>query len=108
MEAALELLKSLKLGGKLNYTQVAKNFGVKRSTLSRRHRGVQGSYAEKVDNSRLLSATQESELIKYLDNLCAKGLPSSRQMVRSRISRERTRQELGWVTVLETDGTQQN
>jgi hypothetical protein len=81
MEAALESLKSLKLGEKPNYTQVAKNFGVECSTLSRCHRGVQGSYAEKVDNSRLLNATQESELIKYLDNLCAKGLPSSRQMV---------------------------
>jgi hypothetical protein len=57
MEAALELLKSLKLGEKPNYIQVAKNFCVEHSTLLRRHRGVQGSYVEKVDNSHLLNAT---------------------------------------------------
>ena len=40
LEAALESLKSLKLGESPNYTQVAKKYGCERSTLSRRHRGV--------------------------------------------------------------------
>jgi hypothetical protein len=57
MEAALESLKSLKPGEKPNYMQVAKKYSVERLTLSRRHRGVQGSCTEKVDISRLLNAT---------------------------------------------------
>ena len=81
MEAALELLKSLKPGEKPNYIQVAKKYSVKRSTLSRRHRGEQGSCTKKVDISRLLNATQESKLIQYINNLYAKGLPSSRQII---------------------------
>ena len=55
MELALELLKSLKLGEKPNYTQVAKEYGVERSMLSRRHRGVWGTQAEKWENQRLLN-----------------------------------------------------
>ena len=57
MEAALESLKSLKPGEKPNYMQVAKKYSVERLTLSRHHYGVQGSYTEKVDISRLLNAT---------------------------------------------------
>ena len=81
MEAALESLKSLKPREKPNYMQVAKKYGVERLTLSRRHRGVYGSCVEKVDTSRLLNATQESELIRYIDDLCARGLPSLRQII---------------------------
>ena len=55
MELALESLKSLKLGEKPNYTQVAKKYGVERSILSRHHWGVQGTYAEKCKNQRLLN-----------------------------------------------------
>ena len=50
LEAALESLKLLKLGESPNYTQVAKKYGCERSTLSRRHRGVQGTYAVKTEN----------------------------------------------------------
>jgi hypothetical protein len=37
LKAALASLKSLKLGDKPNYAQVAKKFGCSRVTLSRRH-----------------------------------------------------------------------
>ena len=81
MEAALESLKSLKPREKPNYMQVAKKYGVECSTLSHRHRGVQGNCTEKVNISRLLNATQESELIQYIDDFCTRGLPSSRQII---------------------------
>lgn len=55
LEAAIASLESLKLGESINYTQVAKKFGVDRSTLSRRHRGVTGSREQKTENERLLN-----------------------------------------------------
>jgi len=63
IEAALESLKSLKLGEKPNYTAIAKKYGVGRSTLSRRHRGLQGTHAQKVNFMRLLNTTQSKQLI---------------------------------------------
>ena len=50
MELALESLKSLKPGEKPNYAQVAREYGIKRSMLSRRYRGVRGTYIEKCEN----------------------------------------------------------
>ena len=43
IEAAIEALKSLKLGESPNYTIVAKQYGVDRTTLSGRHCRVTGS-----------------------------------------------------------------
>ena len=40
IEAALDLLKSLKLGETPNYAKISKKYGRDRNTLSRRHRGV--------------------------------------------------------------------
>jgi len=99
LEAALAALASLKTGEKINYTKTAKEYGVSRSTLSKRHRGVQGTYAEKHENQRLLSSTQEAELVKYIDNLCTRGLPPSREMIRNFAS-EIAEREAGksWVT----------
>ncbi|KAF1995932.1 hypothetical protein P154DRAFT_556584 [Amniculicola lignicola CBS 123094] len=68
--AALESLKSLKPGESLNYTKTAKEYGVDRSLLSKRHRGKIGTHAEGVDKSRLLNTTQEIELVQYIDKLC--------------------------------------
>ena len=83
IEAALEALESLTIGEKVNYTQIAKKYGVNRTRLSKRHRGVQGSRADQYDNARLLNTTQETELIKYIEGLCVRGLPPSKQMIRN-------------------------
>ena len=83
IEAALEALKSLEIDEKPNYTKIAEQYGVSRSTLSRRHKGVQGTHAEKCRNQRLLNPTQESELISYIDGLCSRGLPPSKEMIRN-------------------------
>ena len=66
---AIEDLKSHKPREQINYTQIAAKYGVDRSTLSRRWRGVQGSMEHKILKSRLLSDTQEIKLIKYIDTL---------------------------------------
>ena len=53
IEKALADLESQKCP---NYSKTALLFGVDRSTLSRRHRGVTGSRAEKISNGKLLSS----------------------------------------------------
>jgi hypothetical protein len=83
IDDALESLKSLKPGEQPQFTQVANKYGCNRSTLSKRWRGVQGTMAQKVENSRLLNKTQEKELLLYIDGLTARGLPPTRQMVRN-------------------------
>jgi len=83
IEAALEALKSLDIGEKPNYAEIARKYGVERTTLSRRHRGVTRSTTEKYQNHQLLNPTQESELVKYIGGLCARGLPPTRQMIRN-------------------------
>jgi hypothetical protein len=83
IDDALASLESLKPGESINYTQVANKYGCDRSTLSRRHRGVQGTVAKKIENTQLLNRTQEKELVKYIDGLCERGLPPSRQMIRN-------------------------
>jgi hypothetical protein len=83
IDAALASLEALKPGESINYAQVARAYGCDRNTLSRRHREVQGTMAKKIESSQLLSKTQEKELIKYIDGLCERGLPPSRQMIRN-------------------------
>ena len=43
IEAALAAIESLEPGERVNYTQIAKEYNVDRTTLSKRHRGVQQS-----------------------------------------------------------------
>jgi hypothetical protein len=83
IDEALEALKSLKIGESPNYTDYAKKYGCDRSTLSRRHRGVTRSHTEKCENQLLLNATQEKAFIQYIDELCTRGLPPSREMIRN-------------------------
>ena len=92
IDAALEALKSLKTGKKVNYAQVAREFDVNRVTLSRRHRAVQGTRASKYEKMRLLNTAQEKELVSYIDRLSARGLPPSRAMVRNFASEIATKQ----------------
>ena len=64
-----------------------KEYGCSRTTLSRRHRGVQSSraeqYAEQYAEQQLLAPLEEAELIKYIGSLCERGLPPTRGMVRN-------------------------
>ena len=80
IEAALE---HLKLTESFTYAAVADKYGVDRTTLSRRHRGLQTSRAIQKENERSLNATQSSQLIKYIEKLSARGLPPTADMVRN-------------------------
>jgi hypothetical protein len=83
IDDALASLESLDPGESVNYAQVAKKYRCDRNTLSRRHRGVQGTMADKIESSQLLSNTQQKELVKYINGLCARGLPPSKEMIRN-------------------------
>ena len=53
IEEAIAELESLKLGESINYTEVAKKYGVNRTTLSRGHRGVQRPKEDQYENQRV-------------------------------------------------------
>jgi len=80
IEKALADLESQKCP---NYSKTARLFGINRSTLSRRHRGVAGSRAEKIGNSKLLTSQQEITLIEYINRLTDRGTPPTPAMVRN-------------------------
>ena len=92
IDAALASLESLKPGESINYTQIADKYDCDRTTLSRRHRGVQGTVAKKIENTQLLNKIQEKELVKYINRLCERGLPPLRQIIRNFASKIGSRQ----------------
>lgn len=66
-----------------NYSAIAREFGVDRSTLSRRHRGVTFPKPNATEKIQLLSNAQEHKLISYLNQLCYKDLLPTSLMVRN-------------------------
>ena len=81
IEAALADLSLLEPGEKVNYTAIADKHGVNRSTLSRRHRGVQGTRESQYDDQRLLNNQQSKTLIQWINELTKRGLPPSNEML---------------------------
>ena len=81
IETALKAIESLEPGEQVNYTQIAKEHGVNRSTLSKRHRGVQQSKGTKIESQLLLSHIQSEQLIEWINGLTERGLPPSQGMV---------------------------
>ena len=83
MELALAELESLEPGKHFSYAKIAKKYGVSRSTLSRRHRGVQGSKKQQYENMQFLNAQQTKELINYINKQAKRGLFCSNEMVKN-------------------------
>lgn len=99
IDEALEFLESLESGGKIDYQKVANEFGVNRTTLSRRHRGVTGSAQHKNTTQSALNPQQEVELVKYIKQLTERNLEPSRQMVKNFASKlARKDVSYSWVT----------
>ena len=83
IDEALAAIESLKPGKHFTYTEIAKRFGVSRSTLSRRARNKTQSMAQKLENQQILNATQEATLVQYIQDLSARGLPPTSHMIRN-------------------------
>lgn len=82
MESIEAALADLKLQDPPNYTATAKKFGVDRTTLSRRHRGVTMKKGHHPNSYGLLSPEQRKTLITYINQLNDRGLPPTPRMVR--------------------------
>lgn len=67
----------------LNYSKIAREYGVNRSTLSRRHRGATRSEAVFHESQQILSSQQELQLVEYINKLSARGTPPTTIMVRN-------------------------
>jgi hypothetical protein len=83
IDDALAEIESLEPGEHFVYQKIADKYGVSRSTLSRRHRGVQGQARTKNINQQKLSPPQELELIRYIERLTKQGLPPTREMIQN-------------------------
>jgi len=79
IEAALA---DLALQESSNYTATAKKFNVNRSTLSRRHRGKTIFVKKSKQTTSILSNQQEKELIRYINKLIERDIPSFNAMIR--------------------------
>ncbi|KAF1925129.1 uncharacterized protein M421DRAFT_424157 [Didymella exigua CBS 183.55] len=83
IQEAIEYLELHKAGDNLSYRQVAKMFGVDRTTLSRRHNCYTRSNAEEARQRQLLSPQQEEVLVKYIERCTRDGLPPTRSMLQN-------------------------
>ncbi len=79
IEAALA---DLALQDSSNYTATAKKFNINRSTLSRRHRDKTAFVKESKQTTSILSNQQEKELIRYINKLIERDIPSFNVMIR--------------------------
>ena len=98
IEAALAAIKSQEPGENICYTKIAQEYGVNRSTLSRRHRGQTASRTASAEERRNLHPQQEQQLLRYIEQLTERGLPPTRAMIQ-RFGSEIAKRELGihWV-----------
>ncbi|KAF2031141.1 hypothetical protein EK21DRAFT_63702 [Setomelanomma holmii] len=94
IDEATEDLKSRKEGEQFSLREIADKYGVQRSTLGRRWRGVTRSKQEGYADQQALSPQQEMELIRYIEKLKKRGLPPTREMIRN-FSSEVAKRQLG-------------
>ena len=81
MQKALDEIESLK---DPNYAEIAKKYGLGRSTLSRRARGKTASRVEAHSQfHQCLTNAQEQVLINQINRLTERGIPPTSQMVRN-------------------------
>ena len=83
----------------LNYADAAKKWNIDRSMLSRRHRGVTGPKEDHYSYTlKALTDVQENVLVRYINELSARGLSPTSQIVKN-LAEELAGKEVGqnWV-----------
>jgi predicted HicB family RNase H-like nuclease len=83
IDASIEVVESHEAGAAFSYREVANQFGVDCTTLSRRHQGASRSRAATSQQQQLLKPQQEEELVRYIERCTERGLPPTREMVRN-------------------------
>lgn len=83
IDKAVEYLESLPSDKDFTYTEVARKFGVSRTTLSRRFRRVQSSREAIAEQQGHLNYHEEAELVRYIKELSERALPPTRTMIKN-------------------------
>jgi transposase-like protein len=83
IEVAIAAIKSREPGENFSYSQIAKDYGVVRTTLMRRHQRVTQARATANSTRQNLSQQQEKELLRYIKRLTKHSLPPTQQMIQS-------------------------
>jgi transposase-like protein len=84
IQEAIKYIESRESGDKFSYRQVAKIFGVNRTTLSRRHRGAQQPRGtEAAEHRQNLNPQQEDELISFVEGQTRDGVPPTRSILKN-------------------------
>jgi transposase len=86
IQESIEAIEFREKSASFSYREVAKIFGVDRSTLSRRHQGKTQSYVQVGQQQQLLNPQQELELVQYVERCTMQGLLPTREMVQNFVS----------------------
>ena len=96
IQEATEEIESREAGDDFSYRQIAKKYGVVRSTLQRRHRDQMRT---RTDSHLLLDPQRETELVQYIETLTERRTPPTREMIRGFASTLASREvSESWVT----------
>lgn len=83
MDSIQEALADLRLQDKPNVSEMAREYKIERSKLSRHWNGVLHTKDLAYENHRLLSTVQSTALIKHINDFIERGLPPTHAMVRN-------------------------
>ena len=78
IQEAIEEIESRDLGKQFSYQQIAKKYGVPRTTLMRRHKHQNDDYGVR---NQSLHPEREAELVRYIETLTERRLPPTRTMI---------------------------
>ena len=81
MDSIDKALQPLQLQDKPNISATAREYGLDRSTLSKRFTGGAQSHQTKCQNQGLLSPAQEKTLVQYINKLTDRGIPPTPAMI---------------------------
>ncbi|KAF2733216.1 hypothetical protein EJ04DRAFT_495753, partial [Polyplosphaeria fusca] len=81
LEEALAECNTFASGDKIPWTKIAERHGVVRSTLTRTWRGETRSREEQAIAQQKLTPQQEEELVTYIEELTARHIPPTREMI---------------------------
>ncbi|KAI9034721.1 uncharacterized protein KD926_006716, partial [Aspergillus affinis] len=83
IDEAIAELESVALEERPSYTFIAKKYGISRTTLARRFRGIQHSKDDQYQDQRLLNDRQAKVLISNINELSERGLYISHEMLQN-------------------------
>jgi hypothetical protein len=83
IEAAIAEIKSLPHDQSFTFSEIARKYGVVRSTLIRRHRAETQPRTTKAINQRALTSMQEQELVKWINRMNEARIPPLARIVRN-------------------------